>query len=153
MNGLLPQEYRGWLIGFDKLFDDVWTSFGDHKVPTWPPCDIRKVAPNKYVIEMAVAGFGKNDLEITLHKDALTITGRITQENSEENSTYQLNGIAKRNFRRDFKIEDSVVVQNAHYVNGLLRVYLERMVTKDETKKIEISDEVDAPTAKKFLTE
>jgi len=151
MTGLLPNDYRGWLVGFDKLFEDVFREFADRKVPTWPPCDIRKVAPNKYVIELAVAGFGKNELEVTLNKDSLSITGRVKVDNQEGNEFYQYNSIAKRGFRRDFKIEDSMVVQNASYFNGMLRVYLERMVTQDETKKIEISDEEPVSTKQTLI--
>jgi molecular chaperone IbpA len=139
------------LVGFDKLFEDVFREFADRKVPTRPPCDIRKVAPNKYVIELAVAGFGKNELEVTLNKDSLSITGRVKVDNQEGNEFYQYNSIAKRGFRRDFKIEDSMVVQNASYFNGMLRVYLERMVTQDETKKIEISDEETVSTKQTLI--
>jgi molecular chaperone IbpA len=140
MNSLIPANYKEWFVGFDKLFDDMWKMpYTNHTVPNWPPCNVRKVAENKYVIEMAVAGFGKNDLEVTLHKNSLTITGRV--KSADEGDHYQLRGIASRGFRREFLIEDSVVVQNASYLNGLLRVYLERMVTQDDTRKIEIQEE------------
>jgi len=151
MNSLVPTNYKEWFVGFDKLFDDMWKMpYTNHTVPNWPPCNVRKVSANKYVIEMAVAGFGKNDLEITLHKNALTITGRV--QNGEDAENYQLRGIATRGFRREFLVEDSVVVQNASYLNGLLRVYLERMVTQDETRKIEIKEEEPA-SSKQFLAE
>jgi molecular chaperone IbpA len=151
MNSLFPANYKEWFVGFDRLMDDIWKMpYTNHGVPAWPPCNVRKVSSNKYVIEMAVAGFGKSDLEITLHKNALTVSGRI--HNGDDAENYQLRGIASRGFRREFLIEDSVVVQNASYLNGLLRVYLERMVSTDETKKIEINDEEPA-SSKQFLAE
>lgn len=138
-----------FLVGFDDSFSRM-TKFHEDltkNVPNYPPYNIKKTADNKYVIEMAVAGFGQNDIEITLEDNKLIIEGKVANE--EDAGDYLWKGIAARHFTRTFMIQDAVEVKNAAYLNGMLRIFLDRIIP--EHKKVKI--EVETPDTKKFLRE
>ena len=106
------------------------------KAVGYPPYNIKQVKENKYVIEMAVAGFAKSDIEITLDGDKLIIKGN-SKDNEGEQYLYQ--GIANRAFERTFTLNDKVEIKDAEMVNGMLKVFLENIVkTQDAIKKIGI---------------
>lgn len=122
-------------VGFDQLVKSL-TDFP--KIPTYPPYNIKKTDENTYVIELAVAGFGKQDIELTLEKGTLTIKGNINQE---ETPDYLFKGIADRAFTRTFTLADTVEVKNADLINGMLKIWLERFIPESaKPKKIEIND-------------
>ncbi len=106
------------------------------KIPTYPPYNIKKVDETKYVIEMAVAGFGRQDLELELKEDTLTVKGAVNTEDGD----YLYKGIADRAFTRQFTLADTVVVKNADLINGMLKIWLERFIPEEKKpKKIEIN--------------
>jgi len=108
-------------------------------IPNYPPYNIYKVDENKYRIELAVAGFSKNNLDITLEDDRLIIKGFHTDGNSDEELDAIYKGISNRAFTRMFALSDHVVVHNAELVNGMLRVYLESIIPEaKKPKKVEI---------------
>ena len=132
-NGLAKQS-----IGFDNVLErfreanELLT-----KSSNYPPYNIKKVDDEHFVIEMAVAGFGKQNLDIELKNGELTITGSL--ESDETDYIYQ--GIANRAFTRKFTLADTVVVKNAELINGLLKIALERYVPEEKkAKKIDILD-------------
>ena len=139
-------------IGFDEILRKLHET-ANHlpKIPVYPPYNIKKIDNEHYVIEMAVAGFGKQNLDIELKENELTITGKTETEDSE----YLYKGIANRAFERNFTIADSVVVKNAELVNGMLKIFLERFIPEDKKpKKIDILDPFGIGEAtKQFLTE
>lgn len=142
-------------VGFEPILKKLAEAAeGISKIPqsTFPPYNIRQTAENTYVIEIAVAGFGRQDIEITLDGDVLTATGRIeTPDDSDESYLYK--GIATRAFTRKFTLADTVEVKNADLVNGMLKIWLERLIPENKKfKKIEIGDDA-AKTEKKLLTE
>lgn len=121
------------------------------KVPTYPPYNIKKTAENTYVIEMAVAGFGKQDLELELEDGKLTIKGNVHQNDTDEN--YIFKGIAERAFTRQFELADTIEVKNADLINGMLKIWLERFIPEEKKpKKINIGAE-EPKTEKQFLAE
>jgi molecular chaperone IbpA len=120
------------------------------KVPTYPPYNIKKVDENKYVIEMAVAGFGKQDLELELQDGTLTVKGNITADDSE----YLYKGIAERAFTRQFTLADTVEIKNADLINGMLKIWLERFIPEEKKpKKINIGEAETESSTKQFLSE
>lgn len=130
---------------FDKFFvgfDDVVARFNKFNeqvsktIPNYPPYNIKKTEDNKYVIEMAVAGFGKSDIEVDLEGSTLSIRGKV--EGEEEKSETLWGGLAMRPFTRTFTLNDQVEVKNAQLVNGMLKVWLEKFVPESTTKKIEV---------------
>lgn len=103
----------------------------------YPPFNMKKTGENTYVIELGVAGFSKNDLELELDGDILSIKGNV--ETKEDNFIYK--GLASRSFTRNFKLADSIKIGNAQLVNGVLRVMLETVIP--EKNKIEIEEKND----------
>jgi len=139
-----------YLVGYDRLFDQL-VRVQDQvskNVPNYPPYNIRKTDENTYVIEMAVAGFGESELEITLEGDKLIVNGSANDSNDDV-IVYQ--GLALRNFTRMFTVDDQVVVNNAEMVNGLLKIWLERIIPESKKpKKIEINN---SSSDNQYLTE
>jgi molecular chaperone IbpA len=126
-------------IGFDdtlELMREAATIAA--KSVSYPPYNIKQVKDNKYVIEMAVAGFAKSDIEMTLDGNKLVIKAAAKDENE---SDYLYKGIANRAFERSFTLADKVEIKEAELVNGMLKVWLENMVkVQDAVKKITIKE-------------
>ena len=111
------------------------------KSVSYPPYNIKQVTENKYVIEMAVAGFSKSDIEMTLEGNKLIIKSAAKDE---DNGDYLYRGIANRAFERTFTLADKVEIKDAEMINGMLKVWLENMVkTQDAIKKITIKEKED----------
>jgi molecular chaperone IbpA len=111
------------------------------KAVSYPPYNIKQVKENKYVIEMAVAGFAKSDIEMTLEGNKLVIKAASKEDDSED---YLYKGIANRGFERTFTLADKVEIQDAEMMNGMLRIWLENMVkVQDAVKKISIKEKED----------
>ena len=113
------------------------------KIPTYPPYNIKKVDDTKYVIEMAVAGFGKNNLEIEVANSTLTVKGGLTVDDMAQETVnpvqYIYKGVADRAFTRKFTLADTVEVKNAELVNGMLKLWLENIIPDEKKpKKVEI---------------
>lgn len=129
-----------YIIGFDKVFDqlqEMGTSAAKN-VPNWPPYNIKQVKDNKYVIEMAVAGFAKQDIEVTLEGNKLVIKG---ESKDLDNENYLWKGIANRAFQRTFTLNDAIEIKDAEIANGMLKVWLENMYHAQENiKKITIKE-------------
>ena len=126
-------------VGFDKMFDDLQDIAS--KVPTYPPYNIKQVKENKYVIELAVAGFAKSDIEVTLDGNKLVVSGSAKDEPLEEGETFFHKGIAARNFTRTFKLADKIEIEDAELTNGMLKIWLQNLVqANDAIKKIAITD-------------
>jgi molecular chaperone IbpA len=120
------------------------------KMQTYPPYNIKKVDENKYVIELAVAGFGKQDLELELQDGTLTVKGSVNSEDGD----YLYKGIAERAFTRQFTLADTVEVKNADLINGMLKIWLERFIPEEKKpKKINIGETETESSTKQFLTE
>jgi molecular chaperone IbpA len=127
-----------FFVGYDQIFDRL-REFHDtatKNIPNYPPYNIKKTDDNTYVIEMAVAGFGKQDIEIETEGDKLVIKGNAEQSEDDNDTLYQ--GLALRPFTRMFTLNDQVVVDNAEMINGLLKITLERLVPKSQRTKVEI---------------
>ena len=103
----------------------------------YPPFNIRKIDKDNYILELAVAGFAKQDLNVSLGNGELKITGKLTSTSPEE---YLFKGISTKSFIRNFAVTDTVEVKNAELVNGLLRVFLESITPDKSVEEIEIKE-------------
>jgi molecular chaperone IbpA len=139
-------KFDKFFVGSDKFLSKVQET-ADYLANTaahsgYPPFNLKKTDDNVYVIEMAVAGFGKQDIELTLQDNKLKIAGQTTVEtlvNDGINVDYLHKGISDRPFTRTFTLADNVVVNNAKMVNGMLRIWLEHIIPEDKKpKKIDI---------------
>ena len=144
---LFPQwnQLHKSLDPFTVGFSDVFSQLEDVQkmvtkgVHNYPPYNIKKVKDNKYVIEMAVAGFAKSDIEITLDGNKLVVKGETKEAEVDENFIFK--GIANRNFVRSFTLADKIEIKDAEIANGMLRVWLENIVkAQDAIKKISVKD-------------
>lgn len=134
------KNFDKYFVGFDKFFEKT-SKFVDDSVKlatSYPPYNIRKDGENKYVLELAVAGFSKQDLEIELDGDTLIIKGN--GESDDEKNDFLFQGIAARAFTRTFKIADSVEIKNAGLANGILRIVFDAIIPEHNKVKVEIAD-------------
>lgn len=126
-------------IGSDSVYDNMHKLHDDltKNIPNYPPYNIRKVEDNKYVIELALAGFAKQNLDIVLEENMLKITGKV----EDDSDNFLFKGIANRTFTRSFALDDQVEVKDAKMLNGLLKVFLERIIPEHKKpRKIEVDD-------------
>ena len=133
-----PQTLGKSLIGYDDMFDRI-SKFHDEvakNIPNYPPYNIKKTDENTYVIEMAVAGFGKQDIEVNVAGDTLTIKGNAKQDTDEEDThMFFHQGLAMRPFTRVFNLNDNVEVKNAEMLNGILKNALEHIIPEHKKPK------------------
>lgn len=131
------RKFDPFSIGFNDVFNDLEAmSKSIAKAAMYPPYNIKQLKENKFVIEMAVAGFADADIEVTLEGNKLVIKGN-TQDNDDAPENFIYKGIANRNFTREFKLADKVEIENAELVNGMLKIGLSNMVKiQDNIKKI-----------------
>ena len=123
-----------YAVGFDRIFDNLSRYTTDNVQSTgFPPYNIRKEGDYNYVIEMALAGFGKEDIEVEVADGTLSV--RSVKENSEDDST-QYRGISYRRFERKFTMADDIVVNGATLENGMLTVELERVVPEEKKPRL-----------------
>ena len=113
-------------IGFDRLARMLETARSTPDVQSYPPYNIEKTGEDSYVLTMAVAGFGPDDIEVVAREHVLTVSGRAPQ--AEEGRSFLHRGIAGRAFERRFVLADHIVVEGANLENGLLQLNLRRVV-------------------------
>lgn len=128
-------------VGFDRL-THLMESQLQKAEPTYPPYNIEKTGEDTYRITLAVAGFDKADLDVTVQENRLIVSGRLTDKAREqdEKTQYLYRGIAGRAFRHTFELADTVRVNGAELVNGLLHVDLVREIPeRKKPRQIEIN--------------
>lgn len=159
------KDFDRFFVGFDKVAEKM-ASVADQAqtlAAKYPPYNLKKIDENKYTIELAVAGFGKQDLEIEIVDDKLIIKGNTTSgEPSEKNSEGEWTwpqvlhqGLAMRPFTRTFTLSDNVEIRGASLLNGILKIVLEAIIPEHKKpKKVEINDEeTSAPSTAEYLAE
>ena len=123
-----------YAVGFDRVFDNL-TRYVEHNSTStgFPPYNIRKGGDYNFVIEMALAGFSKKDIEIEVKEGLLTV--RSIKEN-DENDAPIYKGISYRKFTRNFTLADDIVVNDASLENGMLKIDLERIVPEEKKPRL-----------------
>ena len=123
-----------YAVGYERIFDHLSRYVDNNTTSTgFPPYNIRKEGDYNYVIEMALAGFGKKDIEVEVAEGTLSV--RSMKENDEDDSTVY-RGISRRRFDRKFTVADDVVVNGASLENGMLTIDLERVVPEEKKPRI-----------------
>ena len=124
-----------YAVGFDRVFDQLNTYVNNNVTSTgFPPYNIRKDGEYNFVIEMALAGFSKKDIEVEVEDGTLSI--RSVKEDTSEADNEIYRGIAYRKFVRKFTLAESVVVNGAELENGMLTIDLERVVPEEKKPRI-----------------
>ena len=140
-------QFRPFSIGFDKLFSDMEriSNINDN----FPPYNVIKSSEDSYLIELAVAGFGKDDLSVMVKENNLTIEGDI----SHKDSAFVHQGISQRKFSRNFVLAEDVLVKGSDLSNGILSIFLERVVPEEKKARTIDIGKVSASMKKQFLAE
>jgi molecular chaperone IbpA len=126
-------------IGFDNMFDDLMRVTAQQSSTNYPPYDIVQINEDEYMINLAVAGFGHDNLSVTKDKKFLIVEGThsVTKlaDEDDANYTYLHKGISERHFRREFQLADHVEISNAHLELGILSIRLKREVPESAKPK------------------
>lgn len=157
-----------FFVGFDKVAEKM-AAVADQAqtlAAKYPPYNLKKIDENKYTIELAVAGFAKQDLEIEIVDDKLIIKGNTqsgepAEQDSKGEWTWPLmlhQGLAMRPFTRTFTLSDNVEIRGATLLNGILKIVLEAIIPEHKkSKKVDIADEEtytsSAPSTAEYLAE
>ena len=125
-------------VGFDQLFNDMDRLYANSATNnTYPPYNIIKDDEDSFSIEIAVAGFTEDELDVSLDQQQLTVTGNASKR--EDNKNYVHRGIGTRNFTRTFRLADHIEIKGATLTNGLLIIELVRIVPEElKPRKIAI---------------
>ena len=128
------QKMMGFSVGFDSIFDrffdmDLTRDSG------YPPYNIRKINEAQYVIEIALAGFSKDDIEVELTEGNLAVRSKKEEETNGEDS-FVHKGIAKRSFLRSWTLSDDIIVQGADLKDGMLIINLEKVIPDEKKPRL-----------------
>jgi molecular chaperone IbpA len=134
----LPALHRH-SIGFDRMFEELNRTFANSK-DNYPPHNIIQLDDTHFVIEVAVAGFAENEIDVELKENVLIVKGEKEKSPEKEGREYLHKGISARNFVRTFPLAENVEVRGATVKNGILAVALELVIPEEEKpKKIQIT--------------
>jgi len=120
--------FRRSTVGFDRLFDMMENGGVGNGGENYPPFDLRKTGENDYQIDLAVAGFKPDEIDITAQQNVLVVSGRKRDESEDKDSNYIYRGIATRSFERRFALADHIQVKGADLKDGLLSIELAREI-------------------------
>jgi molecular chaperone IbpA len=115
-----------YTIGFDSFFNTLDSITGD--VKGYPHYNIRKLDDNKWNIELALAGFSKDDIEIEVKDNIMNIRGELKEENNE----FVYKGISSRKFSKSFTLAEFTECESAKMENGILSITLEKNIPEDK---------------------
>lgn len=133
-------------IGFDRLARLVDSAARVDTTPAYPPYNIESTGDDSYRLTMAVAGFSRDEVDITVEKNSLVISGKAQKEDEAAQGRYLHRGIARRAFERRFSLADHIKVNGASMDNGLLHVDLVREVPEEaKPRQIKIGEAVSQP--------
>ena len=130
-------------VGFDNIFNEL-ERLVDGTTPTrntsFPPHNIIKLDDNKYVVEMAVAGFGQDEVDVEIHDGTLIVKG---EKKDQTEVDYLYRGIATRSFTKSIRLNDTIEVRGAQFKDGILKIALENIIPEHKKpRKVEFSKEL-----------
>ena len=146
LNPFEDDLYLKSTLGFDRMISILQNVSASRAASTatagFPPTNLIKKDENNYTIEIAVAGYKQNEIEITSQQNSLRIVGK---KEEKDERTYVQKGIAGRNFAKEFTLADTVVVRDAELSDGILSVHLENIIPEEKKpRKIEIKQQLPA---------
>ena len=124
------------LIGFDTMFDTLERRFANSVSNNYPPHNILKTGENQYEIQLAVTGFTKEEISVTVEDNILYIKGESTTPNESAEIVYLHRGLATRDFVKEFPLAEHIEVVGAETKNGMLTVKLVRNVPESAKPKV-----------------
>jgi len=131
----IPSIHK-FAVGFDNMFDEILRVNAQQSNSNYPPYNVVQINEDEFMISIAVAGFGLDNLSVTKDKNFLIIEGKNTiKEEDLPDINYLHKGISARDFRREFKLADFVEIENAHLELGILNVHLKREIPEEQKPK------------------
>lgn len=131
------KDFDKFFVGFEDSAKQLQTLHADltKNIPNYPPYNIRKNDENSYTIEIAVAGFGESEIDVTIDGGKLIVKGNVDAATEALEDNFLFKGIATRAFTRAFAIDDHIEVKNAELFNGMLKIALERLIPEEQKPK------------------
>ena len=130
----IPSIHK-FAVGFDNMFDEILRVNAQQSNSNYPPYNIVQITEDEYMISLAVAGFGLDNLTVTKDKNILVIEGKQHESKDNVEPNYLHHGISARDFRREFKLADHVEIDNAHLELGILNIHLKRDIPEAQKPK------------------
>ena len=130
---------RPFSVGFDSIFEefDRMLESTERYNSNYPPYNIHRLNDTDYKIEIALAGYSKDDIELELKENTLTIRNKTKEKVINENGNGVIHkGISTRQFERSFTISEDIKVKNAELKNGLLNIDLERIIPEEKKSRL-----------------
>tara|TARA_B100001057_G_scaffold127578_1_gene126552 strand:- start:20103 stop:20561 length:459 start_codon:yes stop_codon:yes gene_type:complete len=127
---------------FESMFDENYYTLTQNISSNYPPYNIVRSGENQYDIEIALAGFNKDDINVTVEDRLLTVETKNTDEKATANQSNEVihRGISQRYFKKSFTVASDVEVKNAQLKDGLLKISMERVIPEDKKlRTIDIS--------------
>ena len=127
-----PSRINAYSIGFDRMFDSLLGNHPNQTTPSsYPPYNIVKHDDDKFTIEIALAGFSRDEIEIECRENVLKIESKSRPEGSDEKE-YLYKGISNKRFKKAFTLSDDVVVNGADMKDGILKIDMERIIPEEK---------------------
>ena len=123
--------FKNMTVGFDNIFDQLST-LSDFDIPNYPPYNIKKIDKENYQLEMALAGFSKDEIDVEVKENTLTISAR-TSDKEEDSFVHQ--GIARRAFKRRWTLAEHLEVDDAELIDGILLVKMKLNLPEEKKPK------------------
>ena len=123
--------FKNMTVGFDNIFDQLST-LSDFDIPNYPPYNIKKIDKENYQLEMALAGFTKDEIDVEVKENTLTISAR-TSDKEEDSFVHQ--GIARRAFKRRWTLAEHLEVDDAKLKDGILIVEMKLNLPEEKKPK------------------
>ena len=124
------------LVGFDRIFDDMERRYANQLGNNYPPYNIARLEENLYEIELAVTGFAKSEIEVTVEQDKLIIVGQRDKSDDGVTVDFLHRGLAFRDFERTFTLADHMKIQSAEIKNGVLTIRIEREIPEEMKPRV-----------------
>tara|TARA_B100000963_G_C22557270_1_gene639633 strand:+ start:424 stop:855 length:432 start_codon:yes stop_codon:yes gene_type:complete len=128
-------RYSPFAVGFDELFDRLF-EIDTTNTTSYPPYNIFKTDEYNYIIEMAVAGFNKEQIEIELSDGELTVRSKTKDQKADNSRKLIHHGISYRSFSRKFTLSEEIRVKNADLKDGMLSIRLEKIIPEHKKPKL-----------------
>lgn len=126
------KSYEPFALGLDDVFNRLDSMTG-HNV-NYPPYNTFKDKDGNYTIEIALAGFKKDEIEVSTEQNVLSVTSKITKPNTERSYIHQ--GLSKRSFSRTFQLGEELRVSSVNFEDGLLTIRLDKVIPEHQRKKL-----------------
>jgi molecular chaperone IbpA len=123
------------LLGFEDFFNAFERRHANQLQTNYPPYNVIKFGENDYIIEMAVAGFKRDEITIELENDVLSIRG-VKREEKADTTQYLYHGLGARGFQRQFTLHNDLIVKDAHLEDGILKVLILHVIPENKKPKL-----------------